>query len=51
VDGSTYRLQRGASLGGPWLSSSPQVAPASGLVEFHDLFPPPGQAFYRTVQP
>ena len=28
-----------------------QPAPASGLIQFHDLFPPPGQAFYRTVQP
>ena len=26
-------------------------APASGVVEFHDAFPTPKQAFYRTVQP
>ncbi len=47
----TYRLQRATSVTGPWSTSAPQTAPASGLVEFWDLFPPPGQAFYRTVQP
>ena len=36
---------------GPWTSGAPQTAPASGVVEFWDMFPPPGQAFYRTVQP
>jgi uncharacterized repeat protein (TIGR03803 family) len=49
--GLTYRLQRASALAGPWNTSAPQTAPASGLVEFHDLFPPPGQAFYRAVQP
>jgi hypothetical protein len=49
--GLTYRLQRSASLSGPWLTSAPVTAPASGLLEFWDLFPPPTQAFYRTVQP
>jgi len=48
---ATYRLQRAPDLAGPWTTSSPQTASASGLVEFWDLFPPPGQAFYRTVQP
>jgi uncharacterized repeat protein (TIGR03803 family) len=51
IPGSAYRLQRATSVSGPWTSSAPQTAPASGLVEFRDLFPPPGQAFYRTVQP
>jgi len=51
VPGSTYRLQRAATLTGPWTSSAPQTAPDSGPVEFHDPFPLPGQAFYRTVQP
>ena len=46
-----YRLQRAASLTGPWISGAPQTAPASGFVEFHDLFPLPDQAFYRTFQP
>ena len=27
------------------------TAPASGILEFHDTHLPPGQAFYRTVQP
>jgi hypothetical protein len=51
VAGSAYRLQRAPSLAGPWTTSAPQTTPVSGLVEFHDLFPLPGQAFYRTVQP
>jgi hypothetical protein len=51
VPGSAYRLQRAPGVTGPWTASGPQSAPASGLVEFWDLFPPPGQAFYRTVQP
>src|SRR5881409_803678 len=51
VPGSAYRLQRAPGLTGPWAASSPQTAPASGQVEFWDLFPPPGQGFYRTVQP
>ena len=51
VPGSAYRLQRAPGLTGPWATSGPQTAPASGLVEFWDLFPPPGQGFYRTVQP
>ena len=33
------------------LFPGPQTAPTSGLVEFWDLFPPPGQSFYRSVQP
>ena len=47
---ATYRLQRAPTVNGPWSTSAPQTAPASGVVEFHDLFPPPGQAFYRAVQ-
>jgi uncharacterized delta-60 repeat protein len=51
IAGSTYRLQRATRLAGPWVASAPLTAPASGIVEFHDLFPPASQAFYRTVQP
>ena len=53
VDGTpnlTYRLQRAHSLIGPWTTSAPQTAPSSGLIEFHDLFPPPDRAFYRAVE-
>jgi T5SS/PEP-CTERM-associated repeat protein len=46
-----YRLQRAASVTGPWSDLATNTAPASGLVEFHETSPPPGQAFYRTVQP
>lgn len=49
--GSTYRLQRAPGLSGPWTTGAPQTAPGSGQIEFWDLFPPPGQGFYRTVQP
>ncbi len=47
----TYRLQRAHHLAGRWATSAPQAAPASGAVEFHDLFPPPDRAFYGSVQP
>jgi hypothetical protein len=51
VPGSAYRLQRAQALIGPWATSSAQPAPASGRLEFWDIFPPPGQAFYRSVGP
>jgi T5SS/PEP-CTERM-associated repeat protein len=47
----TYRLQRAASLTGPWSDLATNTAPASGFIEFHETTPPPGQAFYRTAQP
>ena len=47
----TYRLQRATSLTGPWSNLATNTSPASGLIEFHETSPPPGQAFYRTVQP
>ncbi|HSU53578.1 MAG TPA: hypothetical protein VLT36_05935 [Candidatus Dormibacteraeota bacterium] len=51
VPGSAYRLQRAPTLNGPWATSSPQTAPASGWLQFWDVFPPPGQALYRSVGP
>jgi hypothetical protein len=51
VPGSAYRLQRAPSLAGPWTTSAPQTAPASGDVEFWDFFSPPASGFYRAVQP
>jgi hypothetical protein len=47
----TYRLQRASSLFGPWDTLATLSAPASGLLDYHDANAPPGQAFYRTVQP
>ena len=44
------QLQRAPSLNGPWSTSTPQSADTNGLIQFHDLFPSPGHAFYRTVQ-
>jgi uncharacterized repeat protein (TIGR03803 family) len=46
----TCQLQRAPSLTGPWTSSGSQTADDSGFTQFHDLFPPPDRAFYRTVQ-
>jgi hypothetical protein len=51
VPGSAYRLQRGSTLRGPWAATGPYTAPTSGLLEFQDMFPLPGQGFYRSVQP
>ena len=51
VPGSAYRLERAPALAGPWAASSPQTAPASGRLEFWDIFPPPDQGFYRAVEP
>ncbi len=50
VPDADYRLQRAGNIQGPWNTSGPLTAPASGLVEFWDLFPPAGQGFYRVVQ-
>jgi len=47
----TYRLQRAATLSGPWDTIDTQTAPASGLIEYHETTPPSDAAFYRTVQP
>ena len=47
----TYRLQRAASVTGPWSNLATNTAPASGLIEYHEITPPPGQAFYRALQP
>jgi T5SS/PEP-CTERM-associated repeat protein len=47
----TYRLQRAARVTGTWSDLATNTAPASGLIEYHETSPPPGKAFYRTVQP
>jgi len=51
VPGSPYRLQRAQILSGPWANSTAQIAPTSGHLEFWDVFPPPGRAFYRAIGP
>lgn len=51
LPGRTYRLQRATRPAGPWVDGSSKVAPASGQLEYHDIFPVPGGAFYRSVQP
>jgi len=47
----TYRLQRAPNVTGPWSDIATNTAPASGRIEYHEATPPPGAAFYRTVQP
>jgi len=47
----TYGLQRAVSVTGPWSDLATNTAPASGLIEYHETALPPGQAYYRTVQP
>ena len=48
---ATYRVLRAGSLMATWETAATLIAPPSGLVEFHDITPPAGQAFYRTAQP
>jgi hypothetical protein len=49
--GLTYRVERAPTVSGAWGTVSTQVAPVSGLLEYHETVPPAGQAFYRTAQP
>ena len=54
LDGSpndTYRLHRAHGVTGVWSDLTTNTAPASGLIEYHDTSPLPGQAFYRAVRP
>jgi len=46
-----YRLQRAPSISGPWETILTQLAPASGLIEFHETTLLPDAAFFRTVKP
>jgi streptogramin lyase len=45
-----YQLLRAQAVNRPWTTNAVQTAPGTGLVEFDDTSPPPGQAFYRIVQ-
>jgi hypothetical protein len=47
----TYRLQRAASVTGPWDTIAANTVPASGLIQHHETTPLSSAAFYRTVQP
>jgi FG-GAP repeat protein len=47
----SYSFQRAQQPTGPWDTIHTSTAPLSGLIEFHDDSLPPGQGFYRTVQP
>ena len=48
ADGALLWEQR---YSGPWNTINTQTASASGLIQCDDAPVPPGQAFYRTVQP
>jgi hypothetical protein len=47
----SYKIERVPAVTGPWTVLNTQNARASGFLEYLDASPPPGQAFYRTVQP
>ena len=49
VPNVTYRLQRAPGVTGAWSDLATNTAPASGLIEYHETSPLPGQAFYRAV--
>ncbi len=50
IPGVTYDIQRAPTISGPWSTIGTIVAPGSGMAEYHDANPPPGQSFYRTLQ-
>jgi hypothetical protein len=50
LPGTSYDIQRAPNVNGPWSTIATVVAPQSGMVEYHDATPPPGQSFYRTLQ-
>ena len=47
----TYILQRAPSVTGPWSGIVTNIAPASGVIEYHETAPPPTASFYRAIQP
>jgi len=51
VPALAYRLQRAASVTGPWFDIATNTAPASGLIEYHETTSLPAPAFYRSIQP
>ena len=48
--GQTYRWLRGPTVTGPWTTNGTTTPLAAGVIEFHDLSPPPGPSFYRAIQ-
>ena len=51
ASGRSYWIERAPAVTGPWTTLATPTAPLSGLIEYLDVNPPPGQAFYRTAQP
>jgi hypothetical protein len=49
--GFAYRLQRAASVTGPWSDLATNTVSASGFVEYHEMNLPVGAGFFRTLQP
>jgi hypothetical protein len=50
ITGFTYQCQRAMSVSGPWATNAVTTALSPGLVEFHEITAPTGNAFYRVVQ-
>jgi len=51
LPGRNYTIERASSPDGPWSELNTLLMPVSGLRDFLDSRPLPGQAFYRTVSP
>ena len=51
IPGRRYDLQRAAVLPGPWITLTTVIAPLHGIIEYVDVAPPVGGAFYRTTAP
>jgi hypothetical protein len=49
--GQSYSIQRASAITGPWSTLATPTTPASGFLEYLDVNPPAGAAFYRTREP
>ena len=47
----SYNIERAPALDGPWTILDTVIAPIDGIVEFVDMNPLPGSAFYRASTP
>jgi len=47
----SYIVQRAPSVTGSWSAIATNIAPVSGVLDYHETAAPPGSAYYRTIQP
>lgn len=50
IPGTDYRVERSIDLEA-WTTIGHRTSPANGIIEFMDVAPPAGKAFYRAVAP